>query len=199
MIRMSPARAFLCALPITTLLLIQPALAENFYLYTDVGESSNVDRYQVHPDGESGNGPRIGYGAGVEFQSGFGMELSKNKLGERYQEYWFYGDDGITYDRSFTEYDSIGLFATYRYRPEETGFFAGGRLGVHRWSRRAMFSSPSIDATYQDYLSDNDLAAGLELGYRWHPQWSAALTWTHYVVDEVDSDRLAVRVSYHFK
>lgn len=198
MIRMSPARVLACAFPFATLALIQPAAAETYYLYGDVGESSDITFAASPGNGESHNGARFGFGAGVTFQSGIGVELSKNKLGESFSAFQTIPTDPSTLNRNFTEFDSLGLFATYRYQPKPQGILAGARLGIHHWNGTLTFDNPNHTDIYSFQRTGEDLAAGLELGYRWHQQWSTAVTWTRYLVDDSDSDHVALRLSYHF-
>lgn len=198
MIRMSSARNLAVAVLATALFgLARPSQAGDFYLYGDLGDAGELDLTYVRTSKESHSGVRFGYGAGYRFGNGVGVELSKNKLGEEFQ-YFQLSPDINDRTREFSELDSLGLFATYRYQPKPIGLFGGVRLGVHRWTRHV--ATPDIDR--QRYLvythSETDPAVGIELGYQWRKHWSAALTWTSYVVDEHNDGRIAARVEYHF-
>jgi hypothetical protein len=205
MIRTHCARYFL-ALLLTCLCTALPATsrASNYYAFGELGQTRNMaDGYVggffgTHADSSP---DRFGFGLGLRFGNGFGVELAQNHLAAVKAPIWFYDTPTFPLEPTTVEIaepHSTALFATYRYVLADTRTYFGARAGLHRWTAQAAFDHPGVPEVFDPSASGTDTAYGVEAGYQLASAWALGLQWTQFKVNDSRDARLAARVEFRF-
>lgn len=143
-----------------------------------------------------------GIGLGLRHKSGFGVELSAQRLGN----YSAHSTVMLPPLRNPVSVyllapsgRSVALSATYRYSFGDSNWFAGVRAGAHRWDYDLdVHLTFTGDVIQQQSRSGSGLVAGVELGRLVSNNWGLSLTAQHLQVLGPDQFRYAVRVSRTF-
>lgn len=147
---------------------------------------------------------KISPGAGIaaRHSSGFGVELSAQRLGS-YKANSFANipplRNPIPVTLTSPHGDSIALMLTYRHTFSDGHWFGGIRAGAHRWSYDTTvvyaIDGPIVDRYSQ---SGTGFAAGAEVGRFISKRLSISLTAQHFASLGPDQQRAAIRLSYTF-
>jgi len=143
-----------------------------------------------------------GGGIAIRHSSGFGVELSKQRLGSYEASSFAFVPplrNPVAVSLASPHGDSTALMVGYRHVFSDGHWFGGVRAGAHRWRHNI-----DVATTFGGFIVDNntktgtDFAAGAEIGRSFSNKLSVSLNAQNFVSLGPDQQRVAVRLSYTF-
>lgn len=158
----------------------------------------------------------LGIGIGYRFANGLGVELSRQRPGQRQLHVSTQLVNGADSQPTLGGMDvlvddgySTSVVAGYTRQLGQGRWALTAKLGWHHWSYR--FAGrvpfylpggeiPPLDSGIAFDLSDsgNDLTYGIELARQLGPNWLVAATLQHYDLSHDGVSRAAIRLAYRF-